>query len=145
MSTSQQQPSEPAASTRRGSGSGSLASSYAGRAHLELEAAADAKAAGSPPPARSYPVLLPTHAGVAHSTVNLTDGIVVDPAKKKLDKFENEKYLRAHPELNLLIQDFVVHVLETRPQSIEDAAIEFFMREGEARSQAAAAAAQAKP
>jgi hypothetical protein len=144
MSTTSPQ-QQAAEAPRRGSGSGSLASSYAGRAHLEMEAAADAAAAGQPAPARSYPVVLATHAGVAHSTLNLTDGLVVDPAKKKMDKFENEKYLRAHPELNGLIQDFVVHVLETRPASVEDAAIEFFMREGEARSNAAAAAPQAKP
>jgi hypothetical protein len=143
MSNSPQQSTGDA--PRRGSGSGSLVSTYAGRAHLEMEAAADAAASGQSAPARSYPVVLPVHAGVAHSTLNLTDGLVVDPAKKKMDKFENEKYLRAHPELNVLIQDFVVYVLETRPVSVEDAAIEFFMREGEARSNAAAATTQAKP
>ena len=56
---------------------------------------------------------------------------------QKLTKFANEKYLRSHPELGVLIQDFIVHVLANRPDSIEDAAIEFFVSEGEKRSQKA--------
>lgn len=47
---------------------------------------------------------------------------------QKLSKFENEKYLRAHPELGVMVQQFLVHVLETRPESIEDAAIQFFVK-----------------
>ena len=59
--------------------------------------------------------------------------------EQKLSKFENEKYMRSHPELGVLIQDFVVHVLETRPANVEEAAIHFFVSEGSKRAAAAAA------
>ena len=53
---------------------------------------------------------------------------------QKRTRFENEKYLRSHPELGVLIQDFIGHVLEKRPDDIEAAAVDFFVREGDRRS-----------
>ena len=55
---------------------------------------------------------------------------------QKRTRFENEKYLRAHPELGVLIEDFIVRVLETRPDDIEAAAVQFFTEEGARRSAA---------
>jgi hypothetical protein len=70
---------------RRGSGSGSLVSSYASRSHREqeeaqarLERGDEANSSSEP----QYPVRLPTDAGVAHVPANLTDGMVVDPRDK---------------------------------------------------------------
>ena len=135
----------PAAASGSGS-AGSLAASYASHSHLEQQLAEAARERGEAVSAEAsqYPVRLPTHAGVAHVPRNLTHGTVVDPEDKKRTRFENEKYLRAHPELEALIQDFIVDVLEKRPADIEDAAVQFFVKEGAKRS-AAAQAKSAKP
>ena len=70
------------------------------------------------------------------------------PALQKRTRFENEKYLRSHPELGELIQDFIVDVLEKRPANIEDAAVAFFVEQGAKRSaqqKQREAAGKAKP
>jgi hypothetical protein len=55
---------------------------------------------------------------------------------QKRTRFENEKYLRSHPELSELLDDFIQHVLEKRPSSedMQATAVEFFVREGERRA-----------
>jgi hypothetical protein len=71
-------------SDRRGSGSGSLAASYASRSHREQQEQQATVERGeqlSQEPGQ-YPVRLPTAAGVAHVPANLTNGMVVDPADK---------------------------------------------------------------
>jgi len=136
--------------TRRGSGSGSLAARYASRSHKEQEVSQGrlerGELAGGAPSANganeeAYPVRMPTDPGVAHVPHNLTHGTVVDTNDKKRTRFTNEVYLRSHPELGLLLNDFLLHVLAQRParpesqEEILDAAVDFFTREGEARYQ----------
>ena len=55
---------------------------------------------------------------------------------QKRTRFENEKYLRFHPELGELLDDFIQHVLETRPsaEDMQAVAVEFFVREGDRRA-----------
>ena len=70
--------------TRRASGSGSLAASYAFHSHAEQRAEQEAAERGQhvDPQLQQFPVRLPTDAGVAHVPENLTHGIVVDDADK---------------------------------------------------------------
>lgn len=76
---------------RRGSGSGSLAASYASRSHREQQEEQAAIEQGSSSVSTSsssvaaekmFPVRLPTHPGLEHVPLNLTNGMVVDPSDK---------------------------------------------------------------
>lgn len=48
---------------------------------------------------------------------------------KKKKRFENEHYLRDHPEVKLLVQAFLRKVLLERPINIEEFAGDFFTRQ----------------
>jgi hypothetical protein len=50
--------------------------------------------------------------------------------RDQLDKLriENERYMRAHPELNEAIQEFVYAVLKRKPDDIRSFAIDFFSK-----------------
>jgi hypothetical protein len=50
--------------------------------------------------------------------------------RDQLDKLriENERYMRAHPELNEAIQEFVYAVLKRKPDDIRSFAIDFFAK-----------------
>jgi hypothetical protein len=59
---------------------------------------------------------------------------------QKRTRMSNEVYLRSHPELSTLLNDFVLHVLSQNPrpeapEDIQALAVDFFTREGEERFQ----------
>jgi ankyrin repeat protein len=60
-------------------------------------------------------------------TANLTpeEEKRLEDEKRKL-RMDNEKYLRAHPELNTLLQSFLMEMLEKRPDNIAQAAVDYF-------------------
>ena len=50
--------------------------------------------------------------------------------RDQLDKLriENERYMRAHPELNEAVQEFVYAVLRRKPDDVRAFAVDFFTR-----------------
>jgi hypothetical protein len=50
--------------------------------------------------------------------------------RDQLDKarIENERYMRAHPELNEAIQEFVYAVLKRKPDNVRAFAVDFFTK-----------------
>ncbi len=44
-------------------------------------------------------------------------------------RMETEVYLRSHPELGEMIQDFVMHCLKSQPEDIQKEAVNYFVRE----------------
>ena len=50
--------------------------------------------------------------------------------RNELDKLriENERYMRAHPELNEAVQEFVYAVLKRKPEDVRSFAIDFFTK-----------------
>ena len=50
--------------------------------------------------------------------------------RDQLDKLriENERYMRAHPELNEAVQEFVYAVLRRKPEDVRAFAVDFFTR-----------------
>lgn len=50
--------------------------------------------------------------------------------RDQLDKLriENERYMRAHPELNEAVQEFVYAVLKRKPEDVRAFAIDFFTK-----------------
>jgi hypothetical protein len=50
--------------------------------------------------------------------------------RDQLDKLriENERYMRAHPELTEAVQEFVYAVLKRKPDDIRSFAIDFFAK-----------------
>ena len=45
-------------------------------------------------------------------------------------RLENEKYLRAHPELRLLFATFISEALKAKPSNPQEFAAEFFTQDG---------------
>lgn len=50
--------------------------------------------------------------------------------RSQLDKLriENERYMRAHPELNEAVQEFVYAALKRKPDDVRAFAIDFFTK-----------------
>ena len=64
-----------------------------------------------PPPVREL---------TAHELVELDK-------KKRALRMANERYLRSKPELQSMIQEFVMHCLQTQPTDIEKEAVKYFV------------------
>ena len=50
--------------------------------------------------------------------------------RDQLDKLrlDNERYMRAHPELNEAVQEFVYAVLKRKPDNVRAFAVDFFTK-----------------